>query len=408
MVGDQRGSMREIIENVAKLTRRLDETVAENSGKLSRLLSNAEAISGDVRELTGSEKEHIREIVRNTEVVSRQLRQVLASTSRASSMESGSGGGAGTGAGRCGGGRGRGRSAAGRPGSPGRPAWPARPGPRPAGAPAAGDARGVKQAIEKANDSLARLDNLLAKLQKGDSIAGKLLTDERLGKKVGDALETYSNYVDNLNRLQMEVRLRSEWLLNQTAAKTYFGIRLVPRPDKYFIFEVVSDPRGVDTVTTTTSTTRDPSQPTLPDVTTITTSTKHEQKLTFTLQIVKRYGPVAFRVGVIESSGGVGSDLHLFDERLQVSVSVYQFSRPFQGVFPRAKFWVNYNFLQHFYATAGSDDFLNQWRSGRYPGGPKFSLGTDVFFGGGLFFTDDDLKTLIGMGAASAVTPATR
>jgi len=80
----------------------------------------------------------------------------------------------------------------------------------------------------------------------------------------------------------------------------------------------------------------------------------------------------------------------------------------FTGVFPRAKFWVNYAFLQHFYVTAGSDDFLNQWREGRYPGGPKFTLGTDIFFGGGLFFTDDDLKTLFGMGAASALAPATK
>jgi len=204
------------------------------------------------------------------------------------------------------------------------------------------------------------------------------------------------------------MQLRSEWLLNQTAAKTYFGIRLVPRPDKYYIFEVVSDPRGVDTVVTTTTTLRDPSQPTLPDSTAIATTTTHEQKLTFSLQVAKRYGPVAFRVGIIESSGGVGSDLHLFNDKLQVSVSIYQFSRPFQGVFPRAKVWLNYAFLQHFYVTAGSDDFLNQWREGRYPGGPKFTLGTDAFFGGGLFFTDDDLKTLMGMGAGSMITPATR
>jgi phospholipid/cholesterol/gamma-HCH transport system substrate-binding protein len=276
----------------------------------------------------------------------------------------------------------------------------------PAGAPGSGDGRGVKQAVERANDSLARLDKLLAKLQEGDSVAGKLLSDQRLGTKVGEAIESYTNYVESVSRMQIEVRLRSEWLLNQTAAKTYFGIRLVPRPDKYYIFEVVSDPRGVDTLTTTTTTTRDPSQPTLPDVTTITTTTTHEQKLTFSMQMAKRYGPVAFRVGIIESSGGVGSDLHLFDDRLQVSVSVYQFSRPFQGVFPRAKVWVNWSFAQHFYVTAGTDDFLNVWRTGRYPGGPKFSLGTDVFFGGGLFFTDDDLKTLMGMGAATAVAPA--
>jgi phospholipid/cholesterol/gamma-HCH transport system substrate-binding protein len=401
-VGDQRGSMREIIENIANLTRQLDKTVSENSGKLTRLLDNAEAISGDLRDVTGSEKGRIKEIVRNAEVISRQLRQLLGS---AQGIVDGS-----SGAGTPGAAPALATGAAPATALTTPPGNAAAASGTPTGATAAGqvsgDGRGVKQAIEKANDSLARLDKLLAKLQESDSVAGKLINDEKLGNKLGDALETYSTYVDNLNRMQVEVRLRSEWLLNQTAAKTYFGIRLVPRPDKYYIFEMVSDPRGVDTAVTTTTSTQVGSAPATPD--TVVTTKTHEQKLTFSLQMAKRYGPVAFRVGVIESSGGVGSDLHLFDDRLQVSVSIYQFSRPFPGVFPRAKVWLNYAFLQHFYVTAGSDDFLNQWRSGKYPGGPKFSLGTDVFFGGGLFFTDDDLKTLFGMGAASALTPATK
>ncbi len=400
-VGDQRGSMREIIENIANLTRQLDQTVSENSGKLSRLLSNAEAISGDLREVTGSEKGRIKEIVRNTEEISRQLRQLLASAQGVVDGTAPAGGVAQAGAG----GAGAVTQAGATPGAT-------------SGAPAGGstvaavagsggvDGRGVKQAIEKANDSLTRLDHLLAKLQEGDGIAGKLINDERLGNKMADALESYATYVDSMNRMQIELKLRSEWLLNQTAAKTYFGLRLVPRPDKYYIFEMVSDPRGVDSVVTTTTSTQIGSAPATPDA--VVTTRTHEQKLTYSLQMAKRYGPVAFRVGIIESSGGVGTDLHLLDERLQVSVSVYQFSRPFTGVFPRAKFWVNYAFLQHFYVTAGSDDFLNQWREGRFPGGPKFTLGTDIFFGGGLFFTDDDLKTLFGMGAASALAPATK
>ena len=87
-------------------------------------------------------------------------------------------------------------------------------------------------------------------------------------------------------------------------------------------------------------------------------------------------------------------------------MSVYQFSRPYSNIYPRAKVWLNLQFLQNFYVTAGTDDFLNQWHQGKYPGGPKFSWGNDVFFGGGLFFTDDDLKTLLGAGAGSAVSSA--
>ncbi len=371
-VGGNQGSMREIIENLAALTRRLDATVAANEGRLASILDNVDVITGDVRELTQGEKERIKLIARNVEELTTQLKGV------ASSVQAVVDGTGPAGAGGAAGGKG------------------------PAGdAAAQAQAQGVRQAVEKANANLARLDDLLAKLQEGKSVGSRLLVDEKMGRQLADTVDAAAGYVEKLDKLQVEVQLRSEWLLNQTGAKTYFGARLLPRPDKYYMFEVVSDPRGVDTVTTETITTRDPVTGT--DVTTVATKTLHEEKLTFTLQMAKRYGPMTFRVGVIESSGGAGTDLHLFDDALQLSVSVYQFSRPYQNVFPRAKVWLNYQFLQHFYLTAGADDFLNVWREGRYPGGPKFTVGNDVFFGGGLYFTDDDLKTLLGAGGGSVV-----
>ena len=45
------------------------------------------------------------------------------------------------------------------------------------------------------------------------------------------------------------MRLRSEWLAQQNGAKAYAGVRFLPRPDKFYVIEIVSDPRGVDTVT---------------------------------------------------------------------------------------------------------------------------------------------------------------
>jgi phospholipid/cholesterol/gamma-HCH transport system substrate-binding protein len=341
-----------------------------------------DVISGDIRELTQSEKARVKVIARNVEDLTVQLKALAASAQAVLDGAEGGPGAAGTtgagGAGKAGGAAG-GKDAA-----------------------AVSQAQGIKQAVEKANANLAKLDELLAKLQEGKSVGSRLLVDEKMGRELASTVEAASNYVDNLNKLRIEVQLRSEWLLNQTGAKTYFGARLLPRPDKYYLFEVVSDPRGVDTVTTETITTRDPVTGT--DSTTVSTKTLHEERLTFTLEMAKRYGPMTFRVGVIESSGGVGTDLHLFDDALQLSVSVYQFSRPYQNVFPRAKVWFNYQFLQHFYFTAGADDFLNTWRQGRYPGGPKFTLGNDIFLGGGLSFTDDDLKTLLGVGGANVVS----
>jgi phospholipid/cholesterol/gamma-HCH transport system substrate-binding protein len=272
-------------------------------------------------------------------------------------------------------------------------------------------ARGVQQAVVKLNDNLAKLDEILGKVREGKSTVGKLLVDERMGRKVSQAVDGLTDYYDRLNRLQIQLRLRSEWLLNQSVsdgrpgAKVYFGARIFPKPDKYYEFELASDPRGVDTVTTDTITTQVGSgTPTQSSI----TRTRNEQKLTFSAQMAKRFGQVTLRGGLIESSGGVGTDLHLFDDSLAMSLSLYQFTRAQQNAFPRAKLWLDYNFLRHFYLTTGVDDFLNRWRTASRPGGRPFSIGTDVFFGAGFYFTDDDLKTLLGTGAGSAVSSASK
>jgi phospholipid/cholesterol/gamma-HCH transport system substrate-binding protein len=212
---------------------------------------------------------------------------------------------------------------------------------------------------------------------------------------VGDAVSGAADYVDRMLKLQIEMNMRAEWLFNQSAAKTYFGVRLLPRPDKYYVVDIVSDPRGVDTVKTETVTGTGAG--------TSTTTTTHEDKLTFSLQLAKRYGPMAFRVGIIENSGGVGMDSHFLDDSLTLSVSAYQFTRPQVAALPRAKVWANYRFAKYFYVTAGADDFLNAWNTGRYPGGPSFAWGNDIFAGAGISFTDDDLKILMGSGIGSAI-----
>ncbi|HSD19983.1 MAG TPA: MlaD family protein [Anaeromyxobacter sp.] len=407
-VSGNQGSLREIVENLARITRQVDDVVSEHSGTLSQILENTRDLTGDLSEITGRDKDRVHTIARNIEELTGQLRVVVASVQQILDPQ-GAGGGAGP------------------PGPPGAAATPGGAGtPGEAGTPGAAGApgeagataltpeqreraqAGVRQAVDRLNGSLAKLDTMLDKVNEGKSPAGKLLVDERLGRKMGNAVEGLSDYVDRLVKLQIQLALRSEWLLNQTVsegrpgAKLYFSARLMPRPDKYYLVELVSDPRGVNTVTTETITTRPPGSNV--ESTTLVTRTLNEEKLTFSLELAKRYGPVTFRAGIIEGSGGVGSDLHLMNDALQFSVNMYQFNRPGRSVYPRAKIWANYHFFQHLYVTTGVDDFLNQWETGNYPGGRSFNIGTDVFFGGGVYFTDDDLKSLLGAGLGSAAS----
>lgn len=402
-VNGGQGSLRNIIENLARITRQVETVVDQNSQNLTDILSNTREFTGDLRDIAGRDKERFHSIVRNVDELTVQLRALAASAQSILGGELAPGAPVASG----------GPGDPGPSGAPGTAGAPGAGGPiAPAQAQAREQAKGVQLAVARLNDSLKKLDDMLGKVNEGKSIAGKLLVDERLGRKAGSAIEGISDYVDRLQKLQIELQLRSEWLLNQTieegrpGAKIYVAAKILPRPDKYYLLEVVSDPRGVDKLTTETITTRQPGSTT--ETTTVVNRTLHEDAFTFSFELAKRYGPMTFRAGLIESSGGVGTDLHLLEDALQVSVSLYQFNRVNQNIWPRAKVWVNYNLFQHFYVTTGVDDFLNRWQSLSNVGGRRFNIGTDVFFGAGLYFTDDDLKTLLVSGAGSAASSAGR
>jgi len=416
-VRGNQGSLRNVIENLAATTARLREIVDQNDQNVGQILQNTRDFTKDLRDISARDKDRIHEILVNVAGLTADLRQTTRSIERILGTT----------------GRPRGSSAVegmarvvpsqettegGAPAPSGTEVAPGTAAPSPEIVPGApgdqGQVKGVQQAVEKLNDSLDKLDEILGKVREGKSVAGRLLVDERMGRQVGDTVEGLSDYFDRVNRMQIQLQLRSEWLLNQSVsegrpgAKIYIGARLFPRPDKYYELELVSDPRGVDTVTTEATNTEICTQTggcTTP-VTTITNRTVNEQKLAFTLQMAKRYGPVVLRGGVIESSGGVGTDLYLLDDSLRLSLSVFQFNRPSNSAFPRAKLWVDYVFLKHLYVSTGADDFLNRWRSSQRPGGRPFNIGTDVFFGLGLQFTDDDLKTLMLSGTGSTAAAA--
>jgi len=401
-VRGDKGSLRDVIENLAVTTDRLKDLVGDNQQNVSAILRNTRDFTADLREISARDKDRIHAILVNVEGLTRELRSTSRSLDRiiAGTRPAGE------------------TSERPRDGAPEEPDAGA-PGPSgPAGAPgdegpavAEGgpDGKGVQQAVEKLNDNLTKLDEILGKVREGKSTAGRLLVDERMGRQVGNAVEGLADYFDRIERMQIQLHLRSEALLNQSVsegrpgAKVYFGARIIPRPDKYYELELVSDPRGLDTITTETSTTTvDGGTP----VTTVTSRNKNEQKLAISLQLAKRYGRVTLRGGLIENSGGIGADLHLLDERLRLSISMFQFNRPQNNLFMRTKIWADYVFLDHFYITTGVDDFLNRWTSSTRPGGRPFNFGTDVFFGLGLQFTDDDIKTLIGSGVGGVSSAA--
>jgi phospholipid/cholesterol/gamma-HCH transport system substrate-binding protein len=117
--------------------------------------------------------------------------------------------------------------------------------------------------------------------------------------------------------------------------------------------------------------------------------------LKFSAQFAKRYYFATFRFGLIESTGGVGLDFHLLDDHLAFRLDAFDFANPASD-YPRVKASANFLFLNHLFVTAGVDDVINP--RDVEPATGRILSGRDYFLGGGIYFTDQDLKSLFGVG----------
>ncbi|RME25550.1 MAG: MCE family protein [Deltaproteobacteria bacterium] len=239
----------------------------------------------------------------------------------------------------------------------------------------------VRRTLDKAHSALERLDNLVAKVERGEGSIGRLVTEDTTLDKVEGVIDDVTSITRPLSRLKIDVDLRSEYHVNQNAAKNYLSFRLMPRPDKYYMFELIDDPRGkVDVVETCVGTETCPEDQRQKEI-------RITDDLKWSLQFAKRLYFAAFRFGIIEGTGGVGLDFYFFDDDLQLRFDLFQFGKNEFGVeaLPRLKAMLVYRpswLARHVYFAAGGDDFFNR---------DVF----DYFFGAGISFTDRDLKAIL-------------
>jgi phospholipid/cholesterol/gamma-HCH transport system substrate-binding protein len=242
--------------------------------------------------------------------------------------------------------------------------------------------------VDNLDKTLRNVETITSRLEKGQGTAGRLLTDDTIANNVEEITEDAGSFVRGITKLQTIVGLRAEYNFISHTTKEYLSVQLVPRPDKFYLIELVEDPRGFREETSAVT---NSSKNGVESVTTVTTS----QKLRFSLMLGKRLGPIAGRFGIKESTGGFGVDLFLLDDRLTLSVDVFDtLSNQYPRVKPTllAAIWKRNLFL-----VLGADDIINTTRATAGAGG-----GIDWFLGGQLVFNDEDLKSLLLFGGSAA------
>lgn len=228
--------------------------------------------------------------------------------------------------------------------------------------------------MSRVDEALGNVASITKKIDDGDGTLGKLVNDDRIIKNIEEVVADAGDLVKRVTGLQTRVELNSEYYFNQSSLKNSLRLRLQPKEDKYYLLEIIDDPRGKTSFQSQVTQTNDPSLPPVVHESTATTS----QGIKFSFQFAKKWYFVTGRFGVFEGTGGLGVDFEFLDDTLKFAADIFDFS---QDEAPRLRMLASYEFFKHFYISAGVDDVLN----------PE---AFDWFFGGGLRFTDDDLKAL--------------
>jgi len=176
------------------------------------------------------------------------------------------------------------------------------------------------------------------------------------------------NFLASVNNSQIDVDIYSNFLANDGYFKTTANLAYIPSPTKYYILGVTSKE----------------------DYSTKTIAQEKTSKIYFNAELGKRYQNLLVRGGIIESTGGLGVDYFLYQDRLKLSADVYDFNgeNDYRGDKPHIDLKARYLYLKHLEFIAGIDNVIN-------------SEARQFFLGIGVKFRDNDLKTLVSGGATS-------
>ena len=220
-------------------------------------------------------------------------------------------------------------------------------------------------------DTVASVGAITKKINRGEGSLGKLVNDDTLHENISKTVSGINKYIEKSESFHTFIGYRGEFLFDARDTKSYFTIRIQPKADKYYLLEIIDDPRGKINEETR--------QVTTGGVTTTTLETKTSDALKFSAQIAKRFKNVAVRGGIIESTGGVGIDYYAFSDRLKFTLEAFNFGANGN---PHMKAGTTVYINKFFFLTAGYDEFAS-----------KVGL-QSAYAGVGLQFQDEDLKYL--------------
>ena len=218
----------------------------------------------------------------------------------------------------------------------------------------------LKASSEKLDKIMESVKQVSGKMEKGEGTIGRLLQDDEVYTNINQTLEGASGMVKQVENLKIGVGARVERETETQRSKGYFSLRVKPREDKYYMLELSEDVRRPLSVR------------------------NQLNAILYTFYIAKRFGNVTMKAGLLESSAGLGADLHAWDDKLELSVDAFNFSGyDALASNPQIKVTGKYYPQKYLYVYLGGDELFNSYYR--------------TFFAGvGIMADEEDFKFFLG------------
>lgn len=325
LVVDDRASMDRLLAQVSKITQSLT-SIAENiktgldgetDKPLGRIVKNIENLTNDLAEVSRAHKKEVGEIIANVHHITDSLDEVVNDEGEDGLKNS---------------------------------------------------LKSASRGLRRLDDTMKNIDEITAKINKGQGTIGKLINDDKTVESINTAVEGINGLLTAADKVQTSVDYHSDFLQRSKESKTNLSVRIQPGLDRYYEIGVISDQLGTHQQTILTDTVN--------GVKTTTTEDKRNvAAIKFNALFAKNFYNFTLKGGMIENTGGMGADYFMLKRRLKFSAEAFDF----QNLNLRAS--ARYTIFHGLYVAAGAEHATTSQ--------------PDAFIGAGLFLTNDDLKLLL-------------
>lgn len=326
MVVEDHASIDRLVSEVSKITDSLsdivdnirDATEGDKNKPLGKIVHNIEKLTGDLAELVGDKKDEVAHLIDRLDSVATTVDELVSDESDDGLKAT----------------------------------W--------------------KRTLTRIESTMANVDDIAGKINRGEGTIGKLVNDEETVDELNEAISGINSFLSLGEKMETSFDYYGHYLTNASGVRNYFGIKIQPGLDRFYEIAVVDAPEG---------TTESFQQTLTPEGGTPTTTREektHFDRIALTVLFGKNFYNFSIKGGIIESQGGIGLEYKFWQDRFKFQFDAFGLGNP------NVRGYLRYNFFKGLYVVGGQQYIFRDGNSN-----------PSAFVGAGLFLTNDDIKILL-------------